>query len=71
MEDMIDYKKNTPNVKDLINENLEADYLAKIKRANYASLPDYINPDTRQQFCDENKLRFLRTYQINAIKALQ
>ena len=71
MTDMIDYQQHTPNIADLVNENIESDYLAKIKRANYATHPDYINAETRKQFCEENKLRFLRTYQVNAIKALQ
>lgn len=33
--------------------------------------PEYINPETRQQFLYDNGLRFLRQYQINALKALQ
>ena len=33
--------------------------------------PEYINPETRHQFLYDNGLRFLRQYQINALKALQ
>lgn len=55
----------------LFNEEVNDDYIALIKNSKYAEAPEYINPDTRDRFTKENGLRFLRPYQLNAIKALQ
>lgn len=55
----------------LYSEEISADYIAVIKNPRYMEAPEYINPETRQQFLYDNGLRFLRQYQINALKALQ
>lgn len=55
----------------LYSEEIGADYIAVIKNPRYMEAPEYINPETRQQFLYDNGLRFLRQYQINALKALQ
>ena len=52
-------------------EEIGADYIAVIKNPRYMEAPEYINPETRQQFLYDNGLRFLRQYQVNALKALQ
>ena len=55
----------------LYSEEIGADYIAVIKNPRYMEAPEYINPETRQRFLYDNGLRFLRQYQINALKALQ
>jgi type I restriction enzyme R subunit len=55
----------------LYSEEIGADYIAVIKNPRYMEAPEYINPETRHQFLYDNGLRFLRQYQINALKALQ
>ena len=55
----------------LYSEEIGADYIAIIKNPRYMEAPEYINPETLQQFLYDNGLRFLRQYQINALKALQ
>lgn len=55
----------------LYSEKISADYIAVIKNPQYMKAPEYINPETRQQFLYDNGLRFLRQYQIDALKALQ
>ena len=55
----------------LYSEEIGADYIAVIKNPRYMEAPEYINPETRQKFLYDNGLRFLRQYQINALKALQ
>lgn len=57
--------------KKLAKEIISKDYLAKIKEPNYATNPLYINTKTQLQYLEDKKLRFLREYQIKAIKALQ
>lgn len=55
----------------LYNEDVKEDYIAVVRNPRYAEAPEYINPDTRVKFLKDSGLRFLRPYQINAIKALQ
>lgn len=55
----------------LYNEEVYEDYIALIKKPRYAENPDFKNPETREQFKNDNGIRFLRPYQLNAIKAIQ
>ncbi len=55
----------------LYNEEIKEDYIAVVKNARYAEAPEYQNPETRDKFLYDNGLRFLRPYQMNAVKALQ
>ena len=55
----------------LYNEDVMEDYIAVVKKPRYAEAPEYLNPETRKQFAKDNGLRFLRPYQLNAVKALQ
>jgi type I restriction enzyme, R subunit len=64
-------KKFKPNPKNLLNEIIASDYIAVTQRPDYKNNPDYLNTDNREEFIDKNKLKFLREYQINAIKSIQ
>lgn len=55
----------------LYNEDVNDDYIAIVKNPRYAEAPEYINPKTRKQWLKDSGLRFLRPYQLNAVKALQ
>ena len=55
----------------LYNEEVNEDYIALVKNSRYAEAPEYINPETRKQWLKDSGLRFLRPYQLNAVKALQ
>ena len=55
----------------LYNEEILEDYIAVVKNARYAEAPEYIDKSTRSQYLINNKLRMLRSYQINALKAIQ
>lgn len=55
----------------LYNEDIKEDYIAVVRNPRYAEAPEYMNPNTRTKFIKDTGLRFLRPYQINAIKALQ
>ncbi|NMB95241.1 MAG: DEAD/DEAH box helicase family protein, partial [Clostridiaceae bacterium] len=55
----------------LYNEDVREDYIAVVKNPRYSEAPEYQNPETRMKFLDDNGIKFLRHYQINAIKALQ
>ena len=55
----------------LYNEDINKDYIAIVKNPRYAEAPEYINLETRKQWLKDIGLRFLRPYQLNAVKALQ
>lgn len=55
----------------LYNEEVREDYIAVVRNANYAEAPEYKNQETRGKFLKDSGLRFLRPYQLNAVKALQ
>ena len=53
--------------KDGIND----DYLPLTQFPQYKDSPDYKNENKRKEFLKKNNLRFLRYYQVDAIKAIQ
>ena len=55
----------------LVEETISEDYIAKTQKSDYKQYPDYIDEDRRQHFIEQNKLRFLRPYQVKAVQSLQ
>ena len=52
-------------------EKVESDYVALTKAPDYARDPDYLNPDRRGEFIKKVGLKFLRSYQLNAVRSVQ
>lgn len=65
------YKKHQPNPVLLINEKVEDDYIVLTQNPNYLVDPQWLNEQEREDFKKKNALKFLRKYQINAVKAIQ
>lgn len=65
------YTDFKPNAETLIKETVNKDYIVKTQKPDYASDPRYIDERQRPAFVEENKLRFLRKYQIRAIERIQ
>ena len=65
------YSKVQPNPQRLIDEPVRDDYIVLTQRPNYASEAAWKNETERPGFVKFNNLRFLRTYQLRAIHALQ
>lgn len=65
------YSKFTPNPQSLFREVVEEDYIALTQRPDYKNDPSWKNETARGQFIQNNGLRFLRKYQLKAIKAIQ
>jgi type I restriction enzyme R subunit len=61
---------NPPRDEDEDN-GINEDYLALTQFPQYKDSPDYKNEDKRNEFLKKNNLRFLRKYQLGAIKAIQ
>ncbi len=65
------YDKVKPNPLRLINEQVGDDYIALTQRPGYASEAAWKNDAERPVFIRANGLRFLRDYQIRAVRSLQ
>ena len=60
-----------PEVESLYEEEINEDFIVLTQLPDYKKDPSYINENTRNEFITKNKLRFLRPYQLNALKAIQ
>jgi type I restriction enzyme, R subunit len=65
------YQKLKPDPKRLIDEAINDDYVALSQRPSYAHEPEWRDATLRPEWIDGNGLRFLRHYQLNAVKAVQ
>lgn len=65
------YRQVTHNPQRLIDAAVDADYIVRSQRPNYASEAAWQNPAERPGYIQANKLRFLRPYQLKAIHSLQ
>lgn len=65
------YSEHLPDPERLFNEQVNEDYIALTMLPNYAEFPEYKNDATREDFIKNNRLRFLRKYQIEAIHSIQ
>jgi len=65
------YASFTPNREALIDETIADDYIVLSKKPDYKNDPSWLNEKSRLEFVKINKLRFLRPYQVRAIRAIQ
>lgn len=65
------FKIHKPNPQKLVDEIVNEDYIALTQLPNYSDNPSFKNESLRKDFVDQNKLRFLRHYQIKAIHSIQ
>jgi type I restriction enzyme R subunit len=71
IESLVSQAEFKPDTKSLINERMENDYIVHTQMPNYQQDPSYRNDFTRAQFIEDNKLQFLRKYQLAAVKSIQ
>jgi len=67
----ISYQRVAPNPSRLVEEEVREDYIVLTQRPGYAAEAAWKNEAERPDYIQANKLRFLRHYQLNAIRALQ
>ncbi|MFZ3150888.1 MAG: DEAD/DEAH box helicase family protein [Anaerolineaceae bacterium] len=60
-----------PNPKTLSREQVEEDYVALSQMPGFKRDPRWADPTQREQFVNDQGLRILRKYQLDAIRALQ
>lgn len=70
-DSVMGYQKVAPNPKRLIEEAVGDDYIVLTQRPGYAAEASWKNEAERPGYIQANKLRFLRPYQLRAIRALQ
>jgi type I restriction enzyme R subunit len=70
-ETLIGYEDYKPKKDIITNEVVESDFIVQTQFPTYKRHPDFINEKSRQEFITNNKLCFLRDYQIKAIKSVQ
>ena len=70
-ESVVGYSKVQPTPKRLVDEQVRDDYIVFTQRPYYASEAAWKNEAERAGFVRANNLRFLRTYQLQAVHALQ
>ncbi len=68
VEGYADFK---PNPAGLIRETFDKDYIVLTQKPDYKTDPSWISEATRGQFIHNNGLRFLRDYQLKAIRSIQ
>lgn len=70
-EDIIRYTSFKPDRNKLINEVVNENYIALTQDPDHETDPSYINESTRKEFILSKKLRFLRKYQLEAVRSIQ
>jgi len=60
-----------PTSRTLVSEIIDKDYIVLTQKPDYALDPRWLDASQQQAFIEENKLRFLRPYQIRAMKRIQ
>jgi type I restriction enzyme R subunit len=65
------YLRTQPNPHKLAEELVDTDYIVLTQRPGYQTNASWKNEDERPAFIKANKLRFLREYQLRAVKSLQ
>lgn len=71
LEQLKNFDSFRPSSTQLVNEVIGEDYIALTQFPNYASDPSWIDETKRSKFIEENKLRFLRKYQLRALARIQ
>ncbi len=70
-ESITQYEKYTPNPAELAQTVVDENYIVATQIPNFAEDPAFQDESTREEFLKNNKLKQLRPYQVQAIKALQ
>ncbi len=65
------YEKYTPNPVELAQTIVDENYIVSTQIPTFATDPAFQNEFTRAEYLKNNKLKQLRPYQVQAIKALQ
>lgn len=65
------FEQFKPNPKRLVDEKVDDDYIVLTQKADYRSDPRWVDETQQQNLIEAEVLKFLRPYQLHAIKSLQ
>lgn len=65
------YTRFQPNPDRVVNETVNADYIVQTQLPGYANEVGWKSDAERPAFIEKNRLRFLRRYQTQAVRAIQ
>lgn len=65
------YTSFNPNPQSLVAESVKEDYIVTTQKPDYSKDPRWIDETQRKNYLEENKLRLLRKYQVNAVEKIQ
>ena len=65
------YYSFNPDPNKIVTEDVNADYVVLTQLPNYKQIPEFNDEQKRKDVINNLKLRFLRYYQLDAIKAVQ
>lgn len=65
------YKNYLPDFQKLVDEVVDKDYIALTQKPDYLNDPAWNDESLKQDFIQNNKLKFLRDYQLKAIHSIQ
>ena len=71
LESIRQYYQFNPEPKKLVIEEVKDDYVALTQLPNYKDIPEFKDEKKKKDLIANLKLRFLRYYQVEAIKAIQ
>ena len=71
LEEIDDFNRFQPLAKNITSQTLEDDFIVLTQKPDYAVDPRWKNESQRNQYVEENKLRFLRRYQLRAVRRIQ
>lgn len=71
LESIKHYYQYNPEPNKLVNAVIESDYVVLTQLPNYKQIPEFNDEQKRKDIIFNLKLRFLRYYQVGAIKAVQ
>jgi type I restriction enzyme, R subunit len=70
-KEVVGYTSFAPDPHNLVAEAVKNDYIVLTQKPGYDKDPRYLDEHTRYAYVDDNKLRFLRYYQVQAIQRIQ
>lgn len=70
-ESLKSFSSYSPDPLRLVNEPINDDFVVLTQMFNYKDSPEFKDQEKRANFIKANGLRFLRYYQINALKSIQ
>lgn len=71
LEEIADFNEFQPLAKNIANQTFESNFIALTQKPDYAEDPRWKDETQRKQYIEDNKLRFLRPYQLRAIRRIQ